>query len=56
MATPYVVAVIETDEGVRLAAGLRDVAIDAVSLDMPVELELVPVSETAAVPFFHPTE
>jgi uncharacterized OB-fold protein len=52
--TPDVVAVVETEEGVRLAAGLRDVAIDAVALDMQVEVELVPVNEAAAVPFFHP--
>ena len=55
LATPYVVAVIETDEGVRLAAGLRDVAIDELALDIPVEVEMVPVTETAAVPFFRPT-
>jgi uncharacterized OB-fold protein len=54
--TPYVVAIVETEEGVRLAAGLRDVEIDAVQLDMPVELELVPVNDSASVPFFHPRQ
>ncbi len=52
LATPYVVAVIELDEGVRMAAGLRDVAPDALQLDMPVEVEMVSVTETASVPFF----
>ena len=50
--TPYVVAVVETDEGVRLAAGLLDVAPTALRLDLPVVVDLVPVSESAAVPFF----
>ena len=50
--TPFVVAVVETEEGVRLAAGLRGVAPDELRLDLPVEVELVPVSDEAAVPFF----
>jgi uncharacterized OB-fold protein len=45
--TPFVVAVVETDEGVRLAAGLRGVAPAELRLDLP-----VPVSDAAAVPFF----
>ena len=52
LATPYVVAVIELEEGVRMAAGLRDVAPDALALDMPVEVEMVSVNEIASVPFF----
>ena len=56
IATPFVVAVIELAEGVRMAAGLRDVAPDALELDMPVEVEMVNVSETASVPFFLLTE
>jgi hypothetical protein len=51
-ATPYVVAVVETEEGVRLAAGLRGVEPAELRLDLPVEVELVPVSEDVAVPFF----
>jgi uncharacterized OB-fold protein len=50
--TPFVVAVVETDEGVRLAAGLRGVAPAELRLDLPVVAELVPVSDAAAVPFF----
>lgn len=52
--TPFVVAVVETEEGVRLAAGLRDVDPADLRLDLPVEVELVPVSDEAAVPFFRP--
>ena len=54
--TPYAVAVIETEEGVRLAAGLRGIPLDSIELDLQVEVELVPVHESAAVPFFHPTK
>jgi hypothetical protein len=53
-ATPYVVAIVELEEGVRLVAGLRGVAPGALRLDLPVAVELVAVSETAAVPFFRP--
>lgn len=52
LATPFVAAVIETDEGVRLAAGLLGVDPAALRLDLLVAVELVTVSETAAVPFF----
>lgn len=52
VSTPYVVAVVETDEGVRLAAGLLDADPGSLRLDLPVAVELVPVSDAAAVPFF----
>jgi uncharacterized OB-fold protein len=55
-ATPYIVAVIELEEGIRMAAGLLDASPAQLRLDLPVELEMVPVSETSAVPFFRPTK
>ena len=54
-ATPYIVAVVELEEGIRMAACLRDIAPDAIRLDLPVEVTMVAVSQTAAVPFFVPT-
>jgi len=54
LATPFVAAVIEMDEGVRLAAGLRGIDPSALRLDLPVAVEMISVSETAAVPFFRP--
>ena len=54
-ATPYIVAVVELEEGVRMAAGLRGIDPSALALDLPVEAEMVTVSETDAVPFFVPT-
>ena len=55
LATPYIVAVIELQEGVRMAAGLRDIAPETVALDMDVQVEMISVTETASVPFFRPT-
>ena len=55
IATPYVVAVVETDEGVRMAAGLSGIASERLTLDLPVEVEMVAVTDTAAVPFFRAT-
>ena len=52
MATPFITAVVETEEGVRLAAGLRGVPPEQLRLDLPVAVDLVSVSENAAVPFF----
>jgi uncharacterized OB-fold protein len=53
-ATPYVVAVVELEEGVRMVAALRGVEPGALRLDLPLVVGLERVSETAAVPFFRP--
>lgn len=56
LTVPYAVAIVEMEEGVRLAAALRGLAPEAIALDLPVRVELVPVSDTAAVPVFRPAE
>jgi uncharacterized OB-fold protein len=38
MEFPYIVALIELDEGVRLVSNLRDIAPDDVEVGMPVEV------------------
>lgn len=38
-----------------MAAGLLDIDPAELRLDLPVELKMVPVSATAAVPFFIPS-
>jgi hypothetical protein len=53
-ATPYVVALVELEEGVRMAARLVGVDPSSIRLDLPVVVELVPAAEDAAVPFFRP--
>jgi hypothetical protein len=49
---PYVVAVIELEEGVRMVAGLRGIDPAALALDLPVAVELEPAGDGMAVPWF----
>ena len=51
---PYAVAVVELEEGVRMAAGLRDIDPGAIELDLPVEVRFEPVGEDLALPYFRP--
>jgi len=51
---PYVIAVVELEEGVRLVSRLRGIAPKDVRLDLPVEVELEPVSDDIALPYFRP--
>ena len=51
---PYAVVVVETDEGVRVAANLHDAAPDVLRLDLPVEVEFERRDETLTVPAFRP--
>jgi len=53
-ATPYAVAVIEMEEGVRLVAALRGLSPERLALDLPVVVEFERVSDAAAVPVFRP--
>lgn len=53
---PYVIAVVELEEGPRLLSNLVDVAADeaALPLDLPLEVVFEPVSETVSLPLFRP--
>jgi uncharacterized OB-fold protein/acyl dehydratase len=51
---PYVVALADLDEGVRLVANLDGVAPDEVRIGMPLAVEFVQVDETLTVPRFRP--
>jgi uncharacterized protein len=53
-ATPYAVVVVEMEEGVRLVSGVRGLAPERLTLDLPVVVEFERVSDAAAVPFFRP--
>lgn len=52
--TPYVVAVIELPEGVRIMGNLTDVEVDTVRIGMAVQIYAVVVAEDLAVPFWKP--
>ena len=51
---PYVVAVIELDEGVRMLGNVTDCPVDAVQIGMPVEAYAVKAAERVGVPFWRP--
>jgi uncharacterized OB-fold protein len=53
---PLVVALVELDEGVRLVTNLVGIEPADVRVDMPVEVELVPVDDELTLPMFHPVE
>jgi uncharacterized protein len=49
---PFVVALVELDEGVRMIAELVDVEPAAVSIDMPVRLALTKIDEDLTMPYW----
>jgi uncharacterized OB-fold protein len=51
---PYAVIVVELDEGVRMVSGLRELALDRIELDLPVEVVFESVNDRMAIPFFRP--
>lgn len=51
---PYVVAMIELDEGPRMMTNVTDVEIDDVHVGMPVECYAVRVEEGLGLPFWRP--
>jgi enoyl-CoA hydratase len=52
--TPYAVAVVEMDEGVRLISRMLDVAPEDLEIDMPVEVAFDHVTGGVALPKFRP--
>ena len=51
---PYVVALIELDEGVRFVSNIVDIAPEAVEIGMPVEVTFTKVDEELTLPLFKP--
>ena len=51
---PYVVAVVELDEGPRMMTDLVDVAVEDVAIGMPVEVTFRPETDDIVVPVFRP--
>jgi uncharacterized protein len=49
---PYVVLVVEMEEGVRLVAGLKNHSVDDIRMDRPVEVIFERLSEKVALPVF----
>jgi hypothetical protein len=53
-AVPYVVAIVELEEGWHMLTNLVDVAPDAVRVGMPVEVKFLQMSEAITLPYFRP--
>jgi uncharacterized protein len=54
-ALPYVIVVIEMEEGVRVVAGARDIERVDLDLGLPVEVEIDRVSETVGLLYARPS-
>lgn len=53
---PYVVAMIDLPEGVRMMSNVTDCDVDDVHVGMPVEAYAVRAADGVGVPFFRPAE
>jgi len=53
-ATPYVVAIIELDEGFHMLTNLVDIAPDDVRVGLPVEVAFTRASDAITLPYFRP--
>ena len=51
---PYAVVVVELEEGPRLVTAVRGIEPSALSLGLPVELRVAPVSDTIGLHYFVP--
>lgn len=51
---PYVVAVVELEEGIRMLGNVTDCPVDDVAVGMPVEAYAVAAAEGVGVPFWRP--
>ncbi|WP_288988152.1 OB-fold domain-containing protein [uncultured Sphingopyxis sp.] len=51
---PFIAAVVELEEGVRMATRLIDCAHDELTLDLPVTLDFEPISDDFRLPVFRP--
>jgi hypothetical protein len=52
---PYVLAVIELDEGVRMLTNLTNIAPEAVTIGMPVEVTFAELDGATRLPLFQPS-
>jgi hypothetical protein len=53
---PFVAAIIELEEGVRMATRLVDCAPETVALDMPVEITFERIADDFLLPCFRPSD
>ncbi|MEQ1550122.1 OB-fold domain-containing protein [Sphingorhabdus sp.] len=51
---PFIAALVELEEGVRMATRLIECTVDRIELDMPVELTFEPLGDDFRLPVFRP--
>ena len=51
---PYVVAIVELEEGPRLMTNVTGIAVEDVRIGLPVQVYFELAAERVGVPFFHP--
>jgi uncharacterized OB-fold protein len=51
---PYVVVIVTLDEGYQMVSNLIGCEVDDVRVDLPVEVEFVPVNDGLTLPYFRP--
>lgn len=51
---PYAVVIVELAEGPRVVGNLRGIPLDGLALDLPVSVEVEPVSDAIGVLWFSP--
>lgn len=51
---PYIVAIVELEEGVRMTTNIVDCPLDSIAIDMPVQVVFDHVTEEIALPKFRP--
>jgi uncharacterized OB-fold protein len=51
---PYVVAMVDLDEGVRIMSNITDCPVEDVRIGLPVEAHFVTAADDIGVPFFRP--
>lgn len=53
---PYVVGIVELDEGPRMMTNVVGCTLDDVAVGMRLEVQFVPLNETSSLPFWRPAE
>jgi len=48
---PYVIAVAELEEGVRIVSNLRDADLNVVALGLPIEVDIEQIDENIGLPY-----
>lgn len=51
---PFAAVIVELDEGVRMLSRVKDLSIEELKLDLPVEVVFEPITNDISLPYFRP--